>query len=229
MQKSLLCNSSAYFKAALCGSFIEGQTQTIDLDDEDPSVFRTYIAWLYQGHLNSQDIEEDLDDPQDFGLHMAEVIVFADKRDIPELKNDATSMLLDYLKRSGLATLETINCIYNMPKSAGIHELRRLLAHDEVWFGHRLENAIDHWHPEFMAMIIKIYKKDQAYSERMMASCFTAPGVLCQHLHKHTLKAPTCSSLARNVYIPAPSPVQQPPNKKRKTIPSPQTAELLDD
>jgi hypothetical protein len=46
--KALLCNSSTYFKAALNGNFIEGQTQTIELDDEDPAIFRTYVAWLYQ-------------------------------------------------------------------------------------------------------------------------------------------------------------------------------------
>ncbi|CAD0094885.1 unnamed protein product [Aureobasidium vineae] len=106
VQKALLCNSSAYFTAALNGTFIEGETQTINLDDEDPTIFRTYVAWLYQGQLNSQDIEGALDDPQNFGQHIAELIVFADKRDISELKNDAISMLLSYLYKNGLAALD---------------------------------------------------------------------------------------------------------------------------
>jgi hypothetical protein len=228
--KTLLCNSSAYFKAALNGPFIEGQTQTIDLDDEDPSIFRTYIAWLYQGQLNSQDIQEDLDDPQDFGLHIAEVIVFADKRNICELKNDAISMLMNYMRTASCrASLDAINCIYDLPKSVPICGLRFLLAHEEVWHGHRLKERIDRWHPEFMAEIIYIYKNYQPLSIRYLESYFDVPPQFCRYLHKHTVDAPNCSSLAKNVYTPAPQPAQQPPNKKRKTMPSTQTVELLED
>jgi hypothetical protein len=225
--KTLLCNSSAYFKAALNGPFIEGQTQTIDLDDEDPSIFWTYIAWLYQGQLNSRDIEEDIDEPQDIGLHIAKVIVFADKRDISELQNDAISMLLSYLQKCGLATLEVINCIYNMPRSLEISVLRRLFADDEVWYGHRLEKNIYHWHPEFMAEIVRVYKNFPPLLSRLTSS--SGPAVLCACLHKHTVGAPSCPSLVKNIYVPAPPPAQQPPNKKRKIMPSTETVELLDD
>jgi hypothetical protein len=211
----------------LNGPFVEGQTQTIDLDDEDPSVFRTYVAWLYQGQIHSRDIEEELDDPQDFGLHVAEVIVFADKRDVGELKNDAISMLLNYLRTAGLATLEVINCIYNMPKSAEINGLRRLLAHAEVYVGDRLEENIDHWHPEFLANIIKIYKE---FDPDLLPDCwFSDQTRLCEVTHKHTTNEPNCLSLMNNDYFAAPPPAQDPPKKKRKTMPSTQTIEVLDD
>ena len=227
--KTPLCNSSPYFKAALNGPFIEGQTQTIDLDDEDPSIFRTYVAWLYQGHLNSRDIEQDLDNPQGFDLHIAELIVFADKRDIGELKNDAISMLLNYLKMNGLATLEAIKCIYDMPRSAEIEDLRWFLAEEEVWFKHRLDGKIHRWHPEFMAEIIGVFKNYKPMSRRFLENFFRHPTRICTAVHKHTVFAPSCSSLARNAYTPVPHPAQQPPAKKRKTIPSTQTVELLDD
>jgi hypothetical protein len=230
VQKALLCNSSPYFKAALNGPFIEGQTQTIDLDDEDPSIFRTYVAWLYQGRLNSQDIEEDLHDPRDFEIHIAELVVFADKRDIGELKNDAISMLLNYLQKSQyFASLEIIKRIYNMPKSTEINELRRLLAQEEVCFGRRLEKQIDHWHPEFMAEIIKVYKKNQDSYHRFLPGSRLGEEDLCTLVHKHALKAPRCSSLIKNRYVPAPPPAQQPPNKKLRVEPSVQTVLILDD
>jgi hypothetical protein len=227
--KALLCNSSPYFKAALNGSFIEGQTHIIDLDDEVPSIIRTYVAWLYQGQLNSRDIEEELDDPQDFGLHIAEMIVFADKRDIGELKNDAISMLLHYLKKKGLATLEVINCVYNMPKSTQISILRYVLAQEEVWFDQRLEKDMAHWHPEFMADIIKVYKKGHSNSRRALEDWFGAPTSICKYTHKHTIEEPSCSSLVKNEYFMAPPSAQEPPKKKRKIEPSTQTVELLDD
>ncbi|KAH0289721.1 hypothetical protein M436DRAFT_66578 [Aureobasidium namibiae CBS 147.97] len=228
--KALLCNSSAYFKAALNRPFIEGQTQTIHLDDEDPSIFQTYVTWLYQGQLDSQDIEEELDDPQDFGLHIAEVMVFADKRDVRELKNDAISMLLSYLVTHGLASLDTINCVYNMPKSSEIVLLRSVLATDEVWHGHRLDKKIDHWHPEFLAEIIGIYRNFKPTSRRFLESFLnTNPTTVCGFAHKHNVNAPPCSSLVKNTYTPASTPNQQPPSKKCKIEPPTQTVRVLID
>jgi hypothetical protein len=228
VQKALLCNSSAYFKAALNGPFVEAQTQTIDLDDEDPSIFRTYVAWLYQGQLHSQDIEEELDDPQDFGPHIAQVIVFADKRGVAELQDDAMSMLVDYLKKTGLPTLEVINCIYNMPMSVEIDGLRGLLARKEIYVGDRLEENIDHWHPEFLAKIIKTYKDFDTDSFED-TSTIDRPAWLCKLLHKHATNELGCSSLVKNEYITPPPPAQSPPKKKHKIEPSIQTFEILDD
>jgi hypothetical protein len=227
VQKALLCSSSTYFKAALNGTFVEGHTQTIDLDDEDPSIFRTYVAWLYQGSLRSLDIEIELDDPQDFGQHIAGVIVFADKRDIGDLKNDAISMLLSYLEQTGLPTLEVINCIYELPKSAEISGLRQLLARNEVHFGDRLEENIDRWHPEYLATIIKAYK--ELGSNKSPDPCFLDRTNLCKLMHKHTTEQPSCTSLAFNQYLMIPRAGQLPPKKKRKTVPSTQTFEILDD
>jgi hypothetical protein len=232
VQKALLCNSSTYFKAALNGPFVEGQSQTIDLDDEDPSIFRTYVAWLYQGQLRSRDIEEELDDPQDFGLHIAEVIVFADKRDVGELKNDAISMLLSYLEDAEPASLDVINCIYNMPKSAEINGLRQLLADAEVYAVDRLNGNIDHWHPESLANIIKIFMR---LDPDIYSDCwFSDRTRFCKLTHKHATNAPRCLSLVNNWYewSAAPAPAQGPPNKpnkKRRTMPSTQTVEVLDD
>lgn len=44
----LLREYSSYFKAALDGGFREAKERTITLDDEDPDVFRTFAAWLFE-------------------------------------------------------------------------------------------------------------------------------------------------------------------------------------
>ncbi|KAI4725320.1 hypothetical protein E4T49_06916 [Aureobasidium sp. EXF-10728] len=233
VQKALLCGSSTYFEAALNGPFIEGQSQTINLDDEDPTIFRTYVAWLYQGQLNSQDIERALEDPQDFGQHIAELIVFADKRVVRELKNDAISMLLSYLYKNGLAALDVISRIYDMPKSREVTYLRWYLAHEEVWHGQRLERNINHWKPEFLADIIKTYKSFEGRScVRVLCDKSFEPGDLniCKLVHSHIHRAQSCSSFNKNTYIPAPPPAaNEPPNKKRRTGSSTLCVELLED
>jgi hypothetical protein len=138
-------------------------------------------------------------------------------------------MLLHYLKKTGVATLEVINCIYNMPDSRQISILRFVLAHEEVWFGHRLDGEMRHWHPEFMEQIIKVYKKGQSLSRRVMEEWFKDPTSVCEFAHRHTIKESSCSSLAKNKYFTATPPAQEPPKKKRKTKSSRQTVELLED
>ncbi|KAK4697336.1 hypothetical protein P7C71_g718, partial [Lecanoromycetidae sp. Uapishka_2] len=48
--KETLCSSSAFFRAALCGNFIE-KVGLIRLPEQDPSIFKYFIHWLYNGSL----------------------------------------------------------------------------------------------------------------------------------------------------------------------------------
>jgi hypothetical protein len=45
--KSVLCQSSGFFKAATKLEWKSTEPRTIDLSDEDPKVFRMYLQWLY--------------------------------------------------------------------------------------------------------------------------------------------------------------------------------------
>ena len=44
--KELLCHDSPFFKAALEGSFEEGEEQALSLPDDDVEAFKTYQMWL---------------------------------------------------------------------------------------------------------------------------------------------------------------------------------------
>ena len=44
---SLLTMSSSFFRAALEGGFSEGSSQTVDIIEEEPKVFRHFVHWLY--------------------------------------------------------------------------------------------------------------------------------------------------------------------------------------
>lgn len=219
VSKALLCNSSEYFAAALNGAFIEGQTQKIELEDEDPTTFRTYVAWLLQGYLNSQDIERALQGSQSFDQHIAELIIFADKRSAPRLANDAISMLLSYMHKIGSVTVEVVDCIYkNLPNSKEIGGLRRLLTEQEARHGLLVQESMQKWHRDFMADIIKIYKSTPLhFGDSMLSNIASGGAELCKLVHMHVDQNQPCSSMTKNTYLPTASQTQQLPNKKQKT------------
>ena len=49
VHKNLLIAESDYFKAALLGSFIEAEENSIHLKEEDPAAVALLIGWLYHG------------------------------------------------------------------------------------------------------------------------------------------------------------------------------------
>ena len=85
VHKALLCNSSSYFKAALAGSFKEAKEGVISLEDEDPDVFGRFVMWLYSGYL----LENDDVAGQSLWSGIINILIFAERRDIPHLHNDA--------------------------------------------------------------------------------------------------------------------------------------------
>lgn len=47
-----ILTKSEYFKKALCGEFRESATQSIDLPEENPSIFHFLVAYLYEGRYD---------------------------------------------------------------------------------------------------------------------------------------------------------------------------------
>jgi hypothetical protein len=95
IHKKLLCDSSTYFKAALNNGFAETKEQTINLDDEDPAIFRTFALWLYEGELNKKTLPHEKVSGK-LVKHLFNLYVFADKRGIGNLANDTITMLASY-------------------------------------------------------------------------------------------------------------------------------------
>jgi len=56
LPKDLLAYHSTFFAGALNGSFLEADSKTIKLQDEDPSVFEFFIQWLYTGKAYFTDL-----------------------------------------------------------------------------------------------------------------------------------------------------------------------------
>lgn len=47
----LLGHASDFFTAALCGQFVEAQTDIIILPEEEPAAFELFVDWLYRGRI----------------------------------------------------------------------------------------------------------------------------------------------------------------------------------
>ncbi len=85
IHKSLLCNVSSYFNAALNGNYIEATESVIVLLDEKSEVFRRFNEWLYthevlQGVLS-------VNGKTDNWSILFDLYIFAEKRGIPRLQN----------------------------------------------------------------------------------------------------------------------------------------------
>ena len=55
IHEDLICNKSSYFRGAFRGGFIESANKSIHLEDEDPSIFKIVVEWLYNGSIQCKD------------------------------------------------------------------------------------------------------------------------------------------------------------------------------
>jgi hypothetical protein len=54
VHKDQLVHKSAYFRTSLESEFVEGRTQQVLLDQDDPDVFDIFVQWIYQGDYDVQ-------------------------------------------------------------------------------------------------------------------------------------------------------------------------------
>ncbi|THX36278.1 hypothetical protein D6D10_06800 [Aureobasidium pullulans] len=118
IHKKLLCDSSAYFKAALNNGFAETTSQKITLDDEDPVIFRTFASWLY--HPNIVLPSEDLDIQEE---HLLKLYLLADKRGIVNLANDTITMLASFWADQFVVKYKTIWIFSEILASSKLYDL----------------------------------------------------------------------------------------------------------
>ncbi|KUJ07471.1 uncharacterized protein LY89DRAFT_742703 [Mollisia scopiformis] len=82
LQKSLICFHSPVFDRAFNGSFLEGQTQEMTMEDVEVEIFHLLVTWMYCG-----EIREVLD--RNMAINMAKLWVLAGRFLIPKLQNQA--------------------------------------------------------------------------------------------------------------------------------------------
>jgi len=91
IHKNLLCNTATYFKTALNGSFKEAQEQSIEMPEDDPTMFECFQVWIYTGSIvGANETENDVET-----LTLVKIYTFAERLNIIDLQNVAMHLLID--------------------------------------------------------------------------------------------------------------------------------------
>jgi hypothetical protein len=100
VHKALLCHYSAYYRAALLGGFQEASSTYLDLKMQraDAEIF---IQWLYSGRLSFRSLDLNIDD-------MIQLYIFADRVDIPALRRQIMTELVEKKTDSLYSTTITV-------------------------------------------------------------------------------------------------------------------------
>lgn len=196
LHKGILSFYSGYFKSALNSEFIEGQTDEIDLPEEDVQTFRHFIFWLYRGTLRRSITTRTI-------LKMSRLWVFGDRRNIPLLQNSVLDEMRDIIKNATkqwlLPGVMELSFVYNntTPDSA----LRRFI----VDVAHRTMSpttvrppSIDHpqWNAEalqdMLAAALTGWEKGTAKS---ISKADVEGWDMCSyHVHEEGIRCPKASS-----------------------------------
>src|SRR5436853_4538728 len=77
----LLCSSSPFFEHALNGRFIEAETKTVPLSDDDPDAFAEFLSWLYRDKIFETNKSPGW-------LELSKLWILADMLGVPTLQNE---------------------------------------------------------------------------------------------------------------------------------------------
>lgn len=155
--RDLISDHSAYFRAALEEEWKVKETDettliltTIDLEDDDPSIFAIYVEWLNSGFIYSMASDTQKNDTEFKSLVRAYVL--GDKLMDHGFKNTVIDAFIEKLNSDGKLDLELPLLIYEL--TARGSPLRRLLVDIYVstaassWFSG--ENLKHNSHPDFL-------------------------------------------------------------------------------
>ncbi|GAB7334032.1 hypothetical protein MBLNU13_g06125t2 [Cladosporium sp. NU13] len=84
-----LTRTSEFFASALKKEWIEGQTRTIDLDEETPELMAHYLDWVYTTHLPSKGLKSFMTENSKAVIHelLADLFVLGERRLDSRLRN----------------------------------------------------------------------------------------------------------------------------------------------
>lgn len=97
VHKGLLCKKVPYFNKMFNGGFLEGQTQSTHLLEDDPQTFKFFLSWLYREMLGPEVIDPLIVDP---GISHANLMIFAEKYCMTDLADSVMDSFCKYLKSS---------------------------------------------------------------------------------------------------------------------------------
>jgi hypothetical protein len=125
VHKNLICHYSPFFAAAFTGKFIEGETQTMRMEDVTSEIFGQLNHWLYTQTIENR---EDV-------LVLGHLWILAERCLIPTLQIQAMDLIrtsLDKLPPTSEKLKELIKLVYEAEKEH--HEMLRKAIFDKCAF-----------------------------------------------------------------------------------------------
>lgn len=114
----------------MTGEFKEAADEVIILDEEDPDVFSRFNGWLYTRILLTEDEAKD----SDYLDILIDVYLFAERRFIPSLQNDAIDAILRVSEATEtLITAKNVKDIWRNTMSSS--KIRRFAIDQQVYLG----------------------------------------------------------------------------------------------
>ncbi|KAK4953967.1 hypothetical protein LTR10_008571 [Elasticomyces elasticus] len=116
LDRGTACFYSGYFEAALKkDSFKEGKDGIVKLEEEDVTIFRHFVKWLYSGQLPITPVKGD-----NFDV-LCDLWLLGDRRNVPLLQNQALDAIRDETVRTCSVPNRCIPKIYaNTMEKAGL-------------------------------------------------------------------------------------------------------------
>ena len=120
IHRGLLCEYSAYFRAALLGNFPEATEGVVRLPDEEVEVFELVNGWLY-----TQTIPDMLEaGVETLSCLLVELYIFGERTAMPKLQNDTIDAIIRTTTRQLLINTKVIPRAYEeTPKSSPLRKL----------------------------------------------------------------------------------------------------------
>jgi hypothetical protein len=100
VHNALLTARSLFFKSALNGNWVEAIERAVNLPEDDPQTFKTYVHLLYTGDFATEsDPNLGIDESHDKLLSLAKLYVLAEKLQDIETKNESLTVLITTAKK----------------------------------------------------------------------------------------------------------------------------------
>ncbi|KAL9631440.1 MAG: hypothetical protein Q9164_005891, partial [Protoblastenia rupestris] len=161
VHKTLLCNVSAYFEAALGGIFKEGIEQKIELPEDDINTFTHFQYWLYTDTVLLARQDNDLKNRDIDWATLMRLYIFGQARQVPLLQNAVMDGFITLQEVKRWTPLDQIRLVYD--ETLEHSPLRRLYVDktvnsarpdDPTWFS---EATYDLFCPRFLFDVSKAY------------------------------------------------------------------------
>jgi hypothetical protein len=149
---------SPVLKAAFNSDFVEGQTQTYNLEDTTPDVFQLLVQWLYTKSIQFCLTDDEINSIPvvanalgDWGrvTNLKLKCYAADYLEMPRFQNMAVDALEHLCLQWGRVELNALHYLYeNVPSEATLRQL--ILEHCVLFVGHSVYQRYPHLFPKQM-------------------------------------------------------------------------------